>query len=61
MVFAAIVYSHDRMFSFDGKQNPVELSREENVLKILKQIRIFGDFVTILNLYDFLIVFIHTK
>lgn len=30
---AAIVYQHDRIFPFDGKQNPVELSREENVLK----------------------------
>lgn len=31
--FAAIVYQHDRIFPFDGKQNPVELSSEENVLK----------------------------
>lgn len=49
------------MFSFDGKQNPVELSREENVLKILKQIKIFGDFVTILNFYDILTVFTHIE
>lgn len=43
------------MFSFDGKQNPVELSREENVLKILKRngIKIFGDFVTVVIFMSF--------